>query len=164
MCDGALACSPHRYHTRTHPLVHPALGAALAPRPGAVALPASPRLTARARRRAVLAANDAFKWMGCAIIFVACVGVAPLYFPMWGGLFCGPKPGVTEEDYYYSEYTPKEREEGLHLAASNFVRPGARAALKPCAKTLYKTLHHKRARRACPWPRPSPCALAPAPR
>jgi len=104
----------------------PSAGSALASRPGACALPAS--LTARARRRAVLAANDAFKWMGCVIVLVACVGVAPLYFPMWGGLFCGPKPGVTEEDYYYSEYTPKEREEGLHLAASNFVRPGARPA------------------------------------
>ncbi|KAK9839619.1 hypothetical protein WJX81_001376 [Elliptochloris bilobata] len=68
----------------------------------------------------VLQQYDSFKWMGCAIVFVACIGVAPLYFPMWGGLFCGPKPGVTEEDYYFSEYTPAEREQGLHLAASNF--------------------------------------------
>ena len=29
--------------------------------------------------------------------------------------------GVTEEDYYFSEYTAKEREEGLHLAATKFV-------------------------------------------
>ena len=29
--------------------------------------------------------------------------------------------GVTEEDYYFSEYTAKEREEGLHLAAMKFV-------------------------------------------
>ena len=74
-------------------------------------------------RRAVLQQYDSFKWMGCAIVFVACVGVAPLYFPMWGGLFCGPQPGVSEEDYYYAEYSPAEREQGMHLAASNFVRP-----------------------------------------
>lgn len=77
--------------------------------------------------RAVLSQYDAFKWMGCAIIFVACVGVAPLYFPMWGGLFCGPQPGVTEEDYYYAEYSPAEREKGMHLAASNFVRSRSHA-------------------------------------
>ena len=29
--------------------------------------------------------------------------------------------GVSEEDYYYAEYTAKEREEGLHLAAMKFV-------------------------------------------
>jgi NNP family nitrate/nitrite transporter-like MFS transporter len=26
-----------------------------------------------------------------------------MYFPMWGGLFSGPKEGVTEEDYYLAE-------------------------------------------------------------
>lgn len=31
--------------------------------------------------------------------------------------------GVTEEDYYYAEYTAQEREEGLHLAAMKFVSP-----------------------------------------
>ena len=84
-----------------------------------------PRALTRHPRRAVLQQYDAFKWMGCAIIFVACVGVAPLYFPMWGGLFCGPQPGVSEEDYYFAEYSPAEREQGMHLAASNFVRPPA---------------------------------------
>jgi hypothetical protein len=29
--------------------------------------------------------------------------------------------GVTEEDYYYAEYTAQEREEGAHLAAMKFV-------------------------------------------
>ena len=33
----------------------------------------------------------------------------------------GMQAGVTEEDYYYAEYTAKEREEGLHLAAMKFV-------------------------------------------
>jgi hypothetical protein len=31
--------------------------------------------------------------------------------------------GVTEEDYYFAEYTAQEREEGLHLAAMKFVSP-----------------------------------------
>ena len=31
---------------------------------------------------------------------VAVVGVAPVYFPMWGGLIMGPKKGATEEEYY----------------------------------------------------------------
>jgi NNP family nitrate/nitrite transporter-like MFS transporter len=39
---------------------------------------------------------------------------------MWGGLLCGPVKGATEEDYYYAEYTPAERDAGHHLAASNF--------------------------------------------
>ncbi|CAL8471937.1 g11479 [Coccomyxa elongata] len=63
---------------------------------------------------------NSFKWMGVVICAVACLGVAPIYFPMWGGLLCGPVKGATEEDYYYSEYTPAEREAGHHLAASNF--------------------------------------------
>jgi hypothetical protein len=70
---------------------------------------------------AVLAPYDSFKWMGCVICAVAMFGVAPIYFPMWGGLICGPKKGVTEEDYYFSEYTPAEREAGHHLASSKFV-------------------------------------------
>ena len=32
--------------------------------------------------------------------FVAVFGVAPVYFPMWGGLILGPKKGATEEEYY----------------------------------------------------------------
>ena len=69
----------------------------------------------------MLAPYNSFKWMGCVICAVAMFGVAPIYFPMWGGLVCGPKKGVTEEDYYFSEYTPAEREAGHHLASSKFV-------------------------------------------
>lgn len=74
---------------------------------------------------------NSFKWMGCVICAVACLGVAPIYFPMWGGLLCGPVKGATEEDYYYSEYTPAEREAGHHLAASNFVSPLASPQGRP---------------------------------
>ena len=71
----------------------------------------------------MLAPYNSFKWMGCVICAVAMFGVAPIYFPMWGGLLCGPKKGATEEDYYFSEYTPAEREAGHHLASSKFVSP-----------------------------------------
>jgi hypothetical protein len=40
--------------------------------------------------------------------------------------------GVTEEDYYFSEYTTKEREEGLHLAAMKFV------SLEHCRQLLHQ--------------------------
>ena len=78
-------------------------------------------LRAQCSCAAVLAPYNSFKWMGCVICAVAMFGVAPIYFPMWGGLVCGPKKGVTEEDYYFSEYTPAEREAGHHLASSKFV-------------------------------------------
>ena len=35
---------------------------------------------------------------------------------------CPPKAGYTEEDYYYSEWTAAERENGEHLSSFNFVR------------------------------------------
>ena len=58
--------------------------------------------------------------MGVVSCAIAVLCVPPIYFPMWGGMFLPAKKGVTEEDYYYTEYTPKEREEGLHLASSAF--------------------------------------------
>jgi NNP family nitrate/nitrite transporter-like MFS transporter len=66
-----------------------------------------------------LAPYDSFKWLGVMICGVT-LAICALHWPQWGGMFCGPKAGVTEEDYYYSEYTAKEREEGLHLAAMKF--------------------------------------------
>lgn len=76
--------------------------------------------------------------MGCVIIAVAMIGVAPIYFPMWGGLLCGPKKDVTEEDYYFSEYTPAERKAGHHLASSAFVSPPVVSAYRrlPIAASL----------------------------
>ena len=57
------------------------------------------------------------------MIAVAFVGVAGQYFPMWGGMFFPARKGYTEEDYYFAEYSAAEREQGLHLASSAFVRP-----------------------------------------
>lgn len=46
--------------------------------------------------------------------------IIPIYFPMWGGMLCGPKPGVTEEDYYLGEYTQEEISQGLANASVKF--------------------------------------------
>lgn len=45
-----------------------------------------------------------------------------IYFPQWGGMFCGPKKVATEEDYYLSEWSEKEREKGLHEYSLKFAR------------------------------------------
>ena len=37
-------------------------------------------------------------------------------------MFCPAKKGYTEEDYYFSEWTAAERENGEHLAVMKFVR------------------------------------------
>ncbi|KAK9842928.1 hypothetical protein WJX74_004522 [Apatococcus lobatus] len=63
---------------------------------------------------------NGIKWMGTVACGVAILGISTIYFPMWGGMFLPAKAGYTEEDYYFSEYTEAEREEGLHLASSKF--------------------------------------------
>jgi len=39
---------------------------------------------------------------------------------MWGGMFAKAKDGVSEEDYYLTEYTPEERAQGLHTDSLKF--------------------------------------------
>eukprot|EP00879_Flechtneria_rotunda_P019127 GHRR01020082.1.p1 GENE.GHRR01020082.1~~GHRR01020082.1.p1 ORF type:complete len:366 (+),score=106.30 GHRR01020082.1:164-1261(+) len=60
-----------------------------------------------------------FYWMGTTII---CMGafISVLYWPMWGGMCCGPQSGQTEERYYLAEYSSIERAAGLHLPALAF--------------------------------------------
>lgn len=70
---------------------------------------------------AAIPTYDGLKWMGVVSCGIAIICVPPLYFPMWGGMFLPAKAGVTEEDFYYNEYTDAEREQGLHLASSHFV-------------------------------------------
>jgi NNP family nitrate/nitrite transporter-like MFS transporter len=60
-----------------------------------------------------------FVWMGVMTIGVTALYLL-MYFPMWGGMFVGPKEGISEEDYYLAEYTPEERTEGLHSASLKF--------------------------------------------
>ncbi|KAK4597984.1 hypothetical protein RGQ29_015482 [Quercus rubra] len=45
-----------------------------------------------------------------------------IYFPQWGGMFCGPskKANATEEEYYLSEWKSNEKEKGFHLASLKF--------------------------------------------
>lgn len=60
-------------------------------------------------------------WMGCMII--ACTfPICFVYFPQWGGMFCGPSKGknATEEDYYKAEWTEEEQSRGVHQASLRF--------------------------------------------
>lgn len=45
-----------------------------------------------------------------------------IYFPQWGGMFCGPstKTHATEEEYYMSEWRSNEKDKGFHLASLKF--------------------------------------------
>ncbi|XP_030960975.1 high affinity nitrate transporter 2.5-like [Quercus lobata] len=45
-----------------------------------------------------------------------------IYFPQWGGMFCGPskKANATEEEYYLSEWKSNEKEKGFHQASLKF--------------------------------------------
>ena len=57
-------------------------------------------------------------------IMVMCVTllVVPVYFPMWGGMLCGPREGVVEEDYYLGEFSEEERAAGMADAAMKFAQ------------------------------------------
>ncbi|XP_056699458.1 high affinity nitrate transporter 2.5 [Spinacia oleracea] len=55
------------------------------------------------------------------IVIIACtLSLGTINFPQWGGMFCGPKPNVTEEDYYMREWDAEEQEQGLHRVSMKF--------------------------------------------
>ncbi|GJM93418.1 hypothetical protein PR202_ga09972 [Eleusine coracana subsp. coracana] len=55
------------------------------------------------------------------IMIIACtLPVALIYFPQWGGMFMGPRPGATAEEYYSQEWTAEERDKGLNVASVRF--------------------------------------------
>ncbi|KAJ4822562.1 hypothetical protein Tsubulata_034290 [Turnera subulata] len=57
------------------------------------------------------------------IMIICCtLPICFIYFPQWGGMFCGPSSGkvATEEDYYLSEWNSKEKQKGLHQASQKF--------------------------------------------
>ncbi|KAJ6374336.1 hypothetical protein OIU78_029949 [Salix suchowensis] len=60
-------------------------------------------------------------YMGVMIICCT-LPICLIYFPQWGGMFCGPSSSkiATEEDYYMSEWNSEEKEKGLHLASLKF--------------------------------------------
>jgi MFS transporter, NNP family, nitrate/nitrite transporter len=65
------------------------------------------------------------------IMIIACtLPITLIYFPQWGGMFAGPRPGATAEEYYSQEWTAQEREKGYSNAterfAENSVREGGR--------------------------------------
>lgn len=68
---------------------------------------------------ATYSVDKGFVWMGVMTIGVTALYML-VYFPMWGGMFFGPRKGVSEEDYYLSEYTAEERAQGLHSASLKF--------------------------------------------
>lgn len=45
-----------------------------------------------------------------------------IYFPQWGGMFCGPSEtaNATEEDYYMREWNSKEKDQGFHEGSLKF--------------------------------------------
>ena len=57
------------------------------------------------------------------VMIVCCtLPIFLIHFPQWGGMFCGPSSEkiATEEDYYLSEWSSKEKENGLHQASLKF--------------------------------------------
>ncbi|XP_021773273.1 high affinity nitrate transporter 2.5-like [Chenopodium quinoa] len=63
--------------------------------------------------------EDGITYMGI-IIIVTTLSLSSIYFPQWGGMLAGPKPGVTEEDYYMREWDADEQEQGLHKVSMKF--------------------------------------------
>jgi NNP family nitrate/nitrite transporter-like MFS transporter len=66
-----------------------------------------------------IAPYNSFKYMGFMIIGISLTHFLT-YFPMWGGMLCPAKKSFTEEDYYFGEWTPAERDNGEHLAVMKF--------------------------------------------
>lgn len=57
------------------------------------------------------------------VMIICCtLPVCLIYFPQWGGMFCGPsnKENAKEEDYYLSEWDSDERENGFHMSSLKF--------------------------------------------
>ncbi|XP_002527899.2 high affinity nitrate transporter 2.5 [Ricinus communis] len=56
------------------------------------------------------------------MIICCTLPICLIYFPQWGGMFCGPSSSkiAMEEDYYMSEWNSKEKEQGLHQASLKF--------------------------------------------
>jgi len=60
-----------------------------------------------------------FVYMGIMILCCTTL-VAFVYFPQWGGMFFPPAKSASEEDFYVSEWTAEEQQEGLHLPSLKF--------------------------------------------
>lgn len=63
--------------------------------------------------------QDGISYMGIMIVAIS-FSIAAIYFPQWGGMFCGPKQDFTERKYYLEEWDSKEQEQDLHLVSMTF--------------------------------------------
>ncbi|KAL9257883.1 High affinity nitrate transporter 2.5-like protein [Drosera capensis] len=55
------------------------------------------------------------------IMIVCCtLAIVLTYFPMWGGMFCGPRPHYSEEEYYLAEWDDDEKKNGHHENSVKF--------------------------------------------
>jgi len=84
--------------------------------------------------------EDGITYMGAMIIGVTLL-VIPIYFPMWGGMFCPPKEGVTESDYYLADFTEEEKAAGIAASVAKFAKEAAseRAAVHRPAEVTDKS-------------------------
>lgn len=56
------------------------------------------------------------------VMIICCtLPILLIYFPQWGGMFCGASSkGTTEENYYMAEWASEEKERGFHSASLKF--------------------------------------------
>lgn len=66
-----------------------------------------------------LTPQNGLQWMGVMTLGITML-LFTINFPMWGGMLTGPKPGVTEEDYYLREWSAEEVSAGLHNPSMKF--------------------------------------------
>ncbi|GAB2280494.1 hypothetical protein Dimus_015121 [Dionaea muscipula] len=64
-------------------------------------------------------AQAGITYMGI-MICCATVVIGLMYFPMWGGMFWGPNPNYTEEDYYLAEWDDDDKRNGSHHGSLKF--------------------------------------------
>ncbi|KAL2935318.1 High affinity nitrate transporter 2.5 [Bienertia sinuspersici] len=69
------------------------------------------------------------------MVMICTLGITTIYFPQWGGMFCGPKPNFTEEDYYLQEWDSDEQQQGLHHVSMKFAE-GSRNERSSKGKSL----------------------------
>lgn len=110
-----LVSTIHFPMVRDSPLGIPHVGWAQAKggRAGRTCLAGCPPAVSRGGRQ------DPNLWPACCRLPLACLPCPPL--PQWGGMFTRGNPNKTEEEYYASDYTVEEREQGLHRAIMNWV-------------------------------------------
>ncbi|CAM6111062.1 unnamed protein product [Calypogeia fissa] len=65
--------------------------------------------------------EEGIKWMGVMIICCT-LPLFLVYFPQWGGMLFPARETKSEEDYYLSEWSDKEQEQGLHNASLKFAQ------------------------------------------